>query len=104
MAQKPLPQKSSILLQTLELGPDDPLILPQAFKAALGLEEGGTCTVIQLDEMVLLISRPLVSPEALEGMRQALDAASVTLDDLLAGLADIRTQMLRERYGLTPSP
>jgi hypothetical protein len=36
-------------------------------------------------------------------MRQALNAAGVTLKDLLAGLADIRTQMLQERYGLAPS-
>ena len=53
--------------------------------------------------MVLLLSHPLQSPEALEGMRQALEAAGVTLDELLAGLADIRPQMLRERYGITPS-
>ena len=104
MAEKSLTRETSILLQTLELGPDDPLVLPQAFKEALGLEEGGTCTVIQLDEMVLLISRLLVSPRALEEMRRSLDAAGVTLADLLAGLADIRSQMLRERYGLFPSP
>lgn len=59
--------------------------------------------MVQLDGMVLLVSRPLVSPQALERMRQALNAAGVTLKDLLAGLADIRTQMLQERYGLAPS-
>ena len=69
----------------------------------MGLREGGTCAVVQLDGMVLLVSRPLVSPQALERMRQALNAAGVTLKDLLAGLADIRTQMLQERYGLAPS-
>jgi len=79
------------------------LILPDAFKVALGLGEGGTCTVVQLDGMVLLIPRLLVSLEALEGMRQALSEAGVTLEDLLTGLADIRTQMLHERYGLTSS-
>ena len=100
MDQVPLPKEMPILLQTLELGPDGSLILPETFRAALGLEGGGRCTVIQLDGIVLLLSRPLVSPEALEGMRQALDTAGVTLDDLLVGLADIRTQMLHERYGL----
>jgi hypothetical protein len=37
-------------------------------------------------------------------MHRALSTAGVTLDDLLAGLADVRTRMLYERYGLTPSP
>jgi len=44
----------------------------------MGLREGGTCAVVQLDGMVLLVSRPLVSPQALERMRQALNAAGVT--------------------------
>ncbi len=103
MSERPSPQRASVLLQTLELAPGEPLVLPEAVKASLGLEEGGTCTILQLDGMVLLIPRPLQSPEALEGMRQALEAAGVTLDDLLAGLAEIRTQMLRERYGITLS-
>lgn len=89
---------------TLELGPGDPLVLPEVFKAALGLEGGGVCTVVQLNGIVLLVSRPLISLEALEGMRQAMSEAGVTLEDLLAGLADIRTQMLHERYGLPSSP
>jgi len=100
MAQVTLPKEMPVLLQTLELGPDGSLILPETFRTALGLEGGGRCTVIQLDGIVLLLSRPLVSPEALEGMRQALSTAGVTLDDLLVGLADSRTQMLHERYGL----
>lgn len=103
MAEKSVPQETSFLLQTVQLGPGDPLTLPEAFKATLGLEEGGACTIINLDGMVVLVPRTLVSPEALEGMRQALSVADVTLEDLLSGLADIRTQMLRERYGLTPS-
>jgi hypothetical protein len=103
MMEQSVLQESSIRLQTLELSPGEPLILPKAFKAVLGLEEGGSCTIINLDGMVLLIRCSLVSPEALEGMRQALSTADVTLEDLLSGLADIRTQMLRERYGITPS-
>jgi len=71
MTEESSPPETSVLLQTLELGPNDPLILPDAFKVALGLGEGGTCTVVQLDGMVLLIPRLLVSLEALEGMRQA---------------------------------
>ena len=90
-------------VMNLELKPGDPIVLPEVFKAALGLEKGGDCTIVRLDGVVLLISRPLVSLKALEGMRQALQADGVVLEDLLAGLADVRTQMLEERYGLTPS-
>jgi hypothetical protein len=103
VAKRDLSQEIPVLSQTLELDPGAPLVLPEVFKAALGLEEGGTCTVVQLDSMVLLIARPLVSPEALDGMCQALSTAGVTLEDLLTSLADVRTQMLYERYGLTAS-
>ncbi len=96
-------EKPTISLQTLKLEPGSPLILPERIKASLGLEDGGTCTVIQLDGVVLLLARPLKSPEALEGFRQALEAAGVTLDDLLADLTEVRIQMLRERYGITAS-
>ena len=86
---------------TVEVGPDEPLVLPEVFKSVLGLEDGGIYTAVQFDGMVLLISRPLQSPQVLEQMRRALDEAGVTLEDLLDGLADIRSQMLRERYGIT---
>lgn len=103
MSQQSLFQPTLVSLQTLELAPGEPLVLPEEVKAMLGLQEGGTCIVIRLDGMVLLLSRPLQSPEALEGMRQALETAGVTLEELLADLADIRAQMLRERYGIIPS-
>ena len=103
MIEQPLLQEMPVRLQTLELRPGDPLVLPGDFKKALGLESGGPCTIMSLDGMVLLMPSSLVTPQALEGMRQALNTAGVTLGDLLSGLDDIRTQMLRERYGITAS-
>ncbi len=110
MAKNLASEETSIQLQTLEAKPTEPLILPESFKTTLNLEAGGTYTALHLDDMVLLISRPLITPQALNGMGQALNgmgqalqAADVSLEDLLANLANIRTQMLHERYGLTAS-
>ncbi len=103
MAKSLASEETSIQLQTLEVKPTEPLILPESFKTTLNLEAGGTYTALHLDDMVLLISRPLVAPQALNGMGQALQAADVSLEDLLANLANTRTQMLHERYGLTAS-
>ena len=89
---------------TLQLQKGEPLIIPDVFKSALGLEEGGAYAVVRIDGIVLLIARPLVSLEVLERMREAFNAANVTLEDLLAGLAQVRTQLFNERYGLAPSP
>ncbi|HDN79799.1 MAG TPA: hypothetical protein ENG33_04960 [Chloroflexi bacterium] len=93
-------EPQTISVQTLELKPDEPLTLPETFKSALGLDKGGTYTAIQLNGLVLLISRSLIAQEALEGMRKVLEAKGVTLEDLLSGLSEVRSQVLYERYSL----
>ncbi len=96
-------QSEDTQVMTLEVGPDEPLVLPQVLKTALGLDDGGAYTAVNLDGVVMLVSRPLESPRQLEQMRQALEEEGVTLEDLLDGLADVRARLLHERYGLSPS-
>ncbi len=95
-------EQQAISVQTLKLKPDEPLTLPDTFKSALGLDKGGTYTAIQMDGLVLLVSRSLASQEALEGMRRVLEAKGLTLEDLLSGLSEVRSQVLYERYGVIP--
>ena len=104
MAKNFISETTSIQLQTLEVQPQEPLILPESFKHTLNLEQGGTYTALHLHDMVLLISRPLITPQALDGMGRALQTADVSLEELLANLTNIRTELLQERYGLTVSP
>jgi len=103
MVKRPAIKELCASAESITIGPGQPLLLPETIKAALGLEKGGTCVIIPLDGVVLLVSRPLVSPSALEGMRQALTEAGVTLEDLLKGLVEVRSQISTERYGPSTS-
>lgn len=101
MGEKLPPQEA--LAQTLEIGGDEPLILPDTVKSSLGLETGGSFTLIQFEGLVLVVSESPVVQEALEGMRQSFEAAGVTLEDLLSSLDEVRAEIYNERYG-NPAP
>lgn len=92
-------QSLPLRAQTVILGPQEPLTLPEEFKRALGLDAGGVYTVVQFDGFALLAPKRLVSLEALEQMRRIFTEAGITFEDLLQGLEEIREQIYAERYG-----
>jgi hypothetical protein len=91
-------EQASPVAQVIEIEQGEPLIVPDAFQRALGLEEGGTYTVIQLDGLVLVTPKRLASLEALEELRFALKKSNITLENLLVGLDSVREQIYQERY------
>ena len=89
-------------MQTVfEVTAAEPLVLPNELKIALGLEEGGTVTALKLYGTVVLTTQSLQSVYALDALGQAIRDANVTLDELLEGLDDVRSELLQERYGIT---
>ena len=91
--------RTGLVTRTIVVGKDEPIAIPEEFRAPLGLDEGGAYIVVQLDSFLLLYPKRLVSLEALEGMRQVLEEEGVTLDDLLEGLDEVRQEIYDERYG-----
>lgn len=85
--------------QVIEIEQGEPIIIPDAFQRALGLEQGGTYTVVQLEGLVLVTPKRLTSLDGLENMRGELEKAEITLENLLSGLDSIREQIYQERYG-----
>jgi len=81
--------RTGLVTRTVVVGKDEPIAVPEEFRAILGLDEGGAYTVVQLDTFLLLYPKRLVSLEALEGMRQVFEEEGVTLDDLLEGLDEV---------------
>ncbi len=96
-------EQSTPLAQTIEIEQGEPVIVPDTFQRALGLEQGGTYTVIQLDGLVLVTPKRLASLDALEELRVELEKSSITLENLLLGLDTVREQIYQERYGGTSS-
>ena len=91
--------RTSLVTRTIVVSKDEPIAVPEEFRAVLGLDEGGVYIVVQLDSFLLLYPKRLVSLEALEGMRQVFEEEGTTLDDLLEGLDEVRQEIYNERYG-----
>ena len=91
--------RAGLVTRTIVVSKDEPIAVPEEFRAVLGLDEGGAYIVVQLDSFLLLYPKRLVSLEALEGMRQVFEEEGITLDDLLEGLDEIRQEIYDERYG-----
>jgi hypothetical protein len=89
-----------LVTRTVMVRKEEPIAIPEEFRAILGLDEGGAYTVVQFDSFLLLYPKRLTSVEALEGMRQVLEEEGVTLDDLLNGLDEVRQEIYDERYAL----
>lgn len=85
--------------QVIEIDEGESIIIPNAFQRALGLEQGGTYTVVQLEGLVLVTPKRLTSLDALEDMRSELEKVDITLENLLSGLNSVREQIYQERYG-----
>lgn len=92
-------EQSVPLAQTIEIEQGESVTIPDAFQRALGLEQGGAYTVIQLDGLVLVTPKRLASLDALEELRAELEKSSITLENLLLGLDSVREQIYQERYG-----
>lgn len=91
--------RTGLVARTIVVGRDEPIAIPEEFRATLGLDEGGAYIVVRLDSFLLLYPKRLVSLEALEKMRQVFEEEEVTLDDLLEGLDEVRQEIYDERYG-----
>ena len=92
-------EPNAINVKTIAVIAVEPLVLPDDFRRGLGLDAGGEFTIIQLDGIVLLTAKRLVSLNLLEQIREILDRDSISLDDLLEGLTQVRQEIYQERYG-----
>lgn len=96
-----LDKANAPLAQVIEIERGEPVVVPDAFQRALGLEQGGAYTVVQIDGLVLVTPKRLASLDALEEIRAALEKNSITLENLLSGLDSVREKIYQERYGST---
>jgi len=79
------------------LRPRGQVTIPQPVRESLSLNQGDILTVVQLGDTVLLTPQKLRTPALAEQFTQIMEDEGVTLADLLAGLAEERASIHRER-------
>jgi bifunctional DNA-binding transcriptional regulator/antitoxin component of YhaV-PrlF toxin-antitoxin module len=83
----------------LQVSEDGTLTLPPELRAAMGIETGDTLTLIQGEGEVWFIPTRLLMPELAKEMEKLMAEKGLTLDDMLAGLAEEGEKLFKEQYG-----
>jgi AbrB family looped-hinge helix DNA binding protein len=73
------------------------ITVPQAVRDKLAVAEGDMLTLLQIGDTVLLTSRHLQTPHLADRIATLIEQEKVSLADLLAGLAEEREAIQRER-------
>ena len=82
--------------------PRGQVTIPQPVRDALSLTQGDVLTVVQVGDVILLTPRQLRTPALAEQFTAIMEEEGVTLADLLAGLAEEREALRRERRADAP--
>jgi len=84
---------------TVRLRERGQLTIPQAARDNLAVKEGDNLTLIQIDDLLLLVRKqPLISQLSEQFSRQMAEAG-LSLADLLEGLAEERRLSAQNRFG-----
>lgn len=79
------------------LRPRGQLTIPQPVRDALSLAQGDIINLIQVGDLILLMPRQPRTPALAEQFIALMEEEGVTLAELLAGLAEEREALWRER-------
>jgi AbrB family looped-hinge helix DNA binding protein len=77
------------------------ITLPRAVRERLGLKKGSLVSFVETSEGIVIKPDAAVADEALDEIGQALKAKRIKLKDLLECGREIRSDLAREKYGLT---
>jgi AbrB family looped-hinge helix DNA binding protein len=75
--------------------------LPRAVREKLKLKKGDLVTFVETPEGIVIKPAAIVANEALDEIGAALKAKGIKLEDLLERGREIRSELAREKYGLT---
>jgi AbrB family looped-hinge helix DNA binding protein len=73
------------------------ITVPQAVRDKLAVAEGDMLTLLQIGDTILLTLRQSKTPHLADRIAALMEQADVNLADLLAGLAEEREAIQRER-------
>lgn len=79
------------------------ITLPAKVRQKLGLKRGDLVAVVETDGGVLITPQEVIAMQALDRMGTELNKKGLTLEALIESGRDIRSQMLKEKYGINPN-
>lgn len=74
--------------------------IPHQLRAALALEAGDRLTVLEVGDTLVLTPKVVQIPELTDQIAALLNETGLSLDELLAELPQIRTEVFRETYSV----
>ena len=84
---------------TVRLRERGQLTIPQAVRDNLAVKEGDALTLIEIDGLLLLEPKQLLSPKLTEQFSKQMDEAGMSLAELLQGLEHERRLSGELRFG-----
>jgi AbrB family looped-hinge helix DNA binding protein len=83
---------------TIQVRQRGQITIPKKVREALSISEGDILTLVQVDEVFLLIPKKLKGAEITDRFTALMEAQGLTLNDLLEDLPQIRKELYEERW------
>jgi AbrB family looped-hinge helix DNA binding protein len=83
---------------TIQVRQRGQITIPKKVREALSISEGDILTLVQVDEVFLLIPKKLKGAEITDRFTTLMEAQGLTLNDLLEDLPQIRKELYEERW------
>ena len=78
--------------------------IPTEIRKKLGLKRGDLVAVLETPEGVFITPQQVVATKALDSIGDILKEQGLSVDKLIASGREIRTDLLKETYGITEPP
>ena len=92
MAATPAPRR-------LQVGDDGRVVLPPDLRQKLGLQQGGSVSVVETPDGLLLTTEALLAERDFEQIDAELQKQGLSLDELIESGREIRGELFKEMYG-----
>ena len=79
------------------------ITLPDVFRDKHALREGDLVAVLETEDGVLITSREAIATQVLDQIGAVLREQGLTLEDLIESGRELRSDLIRERYGIESS-
>lgn len=79
---------------------DGQVTLPPDVRGKLGLKQGDLVSVVETEDGLLLTPETLIAARDIDRTEAELRAQGLSLDDLIDSGREIRSELIKEQYGL----
>ena len=75
------------------------LTIPKKIREMSHIEEGSVVTILPIGDSLIITPKRLELDEARRQLRKLVKASGVTVEELIEGLKEERTELFKETYG-----